>query len=579
MATRVERGSRTKRSTTGQMARPARAPHAAHAGRVGAWVAALGVLALFVALHVYRLGQTPGWDPQEGYNLDIAWNLLHGRLRLFAMTSAFGQHPPLFYLQLALLMHLFGYRIVTIRALAATYALLTCATLLAFGRRLLGTGPAIWAGLAFSCAPLFLANTRWGYTYAQLMLVGLLCLWAVWRYAEGRSRRWLVVAAALAGLGVLSDYEGVALVALVVLATLRVRRRDALPAAAVALGVALAGMLACFVVAPSIFGPDLLDTFGRASGGSLALSAVELLVNYYRFVTLDVWVLLGIVGLFLVRGWRPRALLLAATGTVGLVVLQVREVGPAFHTAVPLLPLLALGAGVALDAAVRHLYAFVVAALAPRGSSATTGQIEGGGQPHGAAVSRRVPPGGWRLWRAVTGQRGRNAVAAFAVFMVVASPLAIAIAGDAAGVASTLPTRNDLALATSPADAQAVATYVLAHERPGDVTLGSPQVMWMLDQPDDVSGHPRPVFAADLLQALAYGGHAAAFYPAGLPRARWAFDVSLGHARYVVVDDLLRRLAAPGQVAGLADVLSVAQSWPAVYQRGEYVVYERPAAG
>jgi hypothetical protein len=260
-------------------------------------------------------------------------------------------------------------------------------------------------------------------------------------------------------------------------------------------------------------------------------------------------------------------------------VLQVREVGPAFHTAVPLLPLLALGAGVALDAAVRHLYAFVVAALAPHGSSATTGQIEGGGQPRGVAASRRVPPGVWRLWRAVTGQRGRNAVAAFAVFMVVASPLAIAIAGDAAGVASALPTRNDLALATSPVDVQAVAAYVLAHERPGDVTLGSPQVMWMLDQPDDVSGHPRPVFAADLLQALAYGGHAAAFYPAGLPRARWAFDVSLGRARYVVVDDLLRRLAAPGQVAGLADVLSVAQSWPAVYRRGEYVVYERPAAG
>ena len=75
----------------------------------------LAILALALYFHSTRLGATPGWDPQEGYNLDLAWNLAHGRLRLFALTSAFAQHPPLFYLQLVLAIRVFGYGIVAVR--------------------------------------------------------------------------------------------------------------------------------------------------------------------------------------------------------------------------------------------------------------------------------------------------------------------------------------------------------------------------------------------------------------------------------------------------------------------------------
>src|SRR5581483_8300781 len=69
--------------------------------QVGPLVFALVILALCAFFHLWRLDATPGWDPQEGYNLDIAWNLLHGHPRIFALPTAFAQHPPLFYLQLA----------------------------------------------------------------------------------------------------------------------------------------------------------------------------------------------------------------------------------------------------------------------------------------------------------------------------------------------------------------------------------------------------------------------------------------------------------------------------------------------
>ncbi|HLJ80096.1 MAG TPA: hypothetical protein VKT52_01340, partial [Ktedonobacterales bacterium] len=82
---------------------------------------------------------------------------------------------------------------------------------------------------------------------------------------------------------------------------------------------------------------------------------------------------------------------------------------------------------------------------------------------------------------------------------------------------------------------------------------------------------------ADLLQTLAQSGQSASFYPAGLPASRWSYDVSLAAARYVVVDNLLRQLAAPGQIAALAPLLRQVQRWPAVFTCGQYTVYANPA--
>jgi hypothetical protein len=514
------------------------------ARRLALGVAALGVLALCAVLHTARLAAAPGWDPQEGYNLDIAWNLLHGRLRLFALTSAFGQHPPLFYALLAVLIHLFGYSIVTLRALVAVYALLTCAVMLDLGRRALGVGPALWAGLVFAVSPTFLANTRWGYSYVQLMLVAMLCLWMLWRYLETGRDRWWAAAALLAGVGVLSDYEGIALVALVAAVVWSRERRLAARSAALALALPLLGLVVGLVAAPGVFGADLLDTFSRASGGSPALALVLALVNEYRLLTLDVWITLGVIGLFLIPEGRARLLLWLYGGLMGGVVIWVREIGPSLHTTVPLIPLLALGGGLAIHLGVRRLFAWV------------------GG-----------PAAGGATWRGV---RPRALLAALVLFVVIASPVAVALAGDAAGLAGTFPTRNDAVITTRPGEAQAAARFILARARPGDLTLGSPQVVWMLDQPEDARGASRPIYAADLLQTVAYQGSAAAFYPAGLPRGRWAYEVSLGRARYVIVDNLIRRLATPDQVAGLIPLLTTVDTWPVVYHHGEYTIYERP---
>jgi 4-amino-4-deoxy-L-arabinose transferase-like glycosyltransferase len=510
---------------------------------------ALAVLALCVFLHVYRLSAAPGWDAQEGYNLDIAWNLAHGNLRLFALTSAFAQHPPLFYLQLVLAIRIFGYGIVAVRALAGLYAVLTCAALLALGRRLLGAGPAIWAGLVYTVAPIMLANTRWGYSYAQLALVGILCLWAAWRYTQTLDTRWLVTAAALAGLATFSDYEGVAWVLFVALVALRRGWRSCALAGGIGLAVPAAGMLICFLAAPSVFAADFAATYSRAAGGNLIVQGVALLVNYYRLVTLDGWLTLGLVGLFFVPV-RVRGFLLGAAAAVGLSALKVRDLGLSIHTIVPLLPLLALGAGLALHLALRRLYAWALEWLAPLVMRGGTSPVE---------VTEQTAP------------RVVRFAAAALVFVAVVSPVGLALAIDAAGLSSSLATRQDAILGT-PADAQETITHVLARARHDNLVLASPELAWAFDHPASAAS----LQGADLLQTVAQSGRSASFYPAGLPPSRWAYDVSLGHARYVIVDNLIRQLAVPGQVDALVPLLAQVEHWPVVYTQGQYTVYERP---
>ncbi|MGH2514287.1 MAG: hypothetical protein ACRDHP_01390, partial [Ktedonobacterales bacterium] len=160
-----------------------------------------------------------------------------------------------------------------------------------------------------------------------------------------------------------------------------------------------------------------------------------------------------------------------------------------------------------------------------------------------------------------------------AVFLVVVSPIGLALASDTAGIAGTLNTRQDALLAT-PAAANATIAYVIAHTRPGDLVLASPTLAWAFDAPPSAPN----LKGADLLQTLAQAGQDASFYPAGLPAARWTYSVSLAAARYVVVDNLLRQLAAPGQIGALGPLLRQVQRWPAVYINGQYTVYAQPGA-
>ncbi len=519
--------------------------------RWGLLGAAVVILALSVAMHLVHLAQTPGWDSDEGYNLDIAWNLLHGRLRMFALTSAFVQHPPLFYLILALAIRLFGYSMLTLRLLAVFYSLLTTLALLTLGRRMFGPGPALWGALAFTIAPLALDNTRWGYTYSQLMLVAFLGVYACWRYLETREYRWLLVASVLGALAVLSDYEGAFLPLLVILVAWRVRPRHIWTAAGIGLGIPTLGLLALLAATPATFLSDLAATAARAGGDNPIVQALNVIINFQHLLSLDPWVILGLIGLWFIRDARLRGLVFVALTLMLIALLKVRDLNPYFHSGVPLLPWFGLGAGLAIDRGITTLYTWLNSWWDTLFGKLTAG-------------ARWLP-------------KLKRFSVALILFLALISPLGITMAADAVGIANGLHTRIDTSLAVHPTDAERAASYILTHAQAGDVVLCSPQVAWLLDDPEDSSGHETGILATEPLQSVAYSGQGIAFYPADLTPDRFAFAPSAANARFAIVDDFWRALAAPDQAPQVKPLLTLVESWPKVYQVGEYTIYERGA--
>jgi hypothetical protein len=162
---------------------------------------------------------------------------------------------------------------------------------------------------------------------------------------------------------------------------------------------------------------------------------------------------------------------------------------------------------------------------------------------------------------------------ALILFLALISPLGITIAADAVGVTNGLHTRADSSLALHPDDAQSAASYVLTLAHAGDIVLCSPQVAWLLDDPEDSSGHETGILATEPLQSVAYQGQSIAFYPANLGTDRFAFNPN--DARFAIVDDFWRALAMPDQAPQVKPLLTLVERWQNMKQVGEYTIYER----
>src|SRR5919198_1085496 len=89
--------------------------------RRGSTVVLLAIMALAAALRLLHLASNPGWDGDEGYNYNIAFNLAHGHHQMFALDFAFGQHPPLVFALAAGLFRLLGPTMLALRLLSVAF--------------------------------------------------------------------------------------------------------------------------------------------------------------------------------------------------------------------------------------------------------------------------------------------------------------------------------------------------------------------------------------------------------------------------------------------------------------------------
>ncbi len=503
-----------------------------------AWIYLAGIVALSCYLRFANLRATPGWDADEGYNVSIAQNLEQGRAQIFSLRIAYVDHPLLFFSIAAVAFRLWGSDILTLRQVAAACGVLATVVLILFARAHFGRRIGLLSAGLFAIFPLAVAYNRLGYGYNLLMLITTLYILAQARWLRSGRARDLLLAALLAALGLLTEQEGLYLpLALVTLLLWRRRFRQALAVAGLAVGIPLVATLLLALPRWSLFVSDLGHAVSRAASGGVVQHAVLLFVGYEQYFEVHYWLLPGLVGLCLVRPACQRRGLLVLAAFMLAAVLKVRDVNPFFRTAVPTLPLICLGLSTLIQRGLEVAYPRAVAWFQCLWAAAGAGRWSG---------------------------RAARPSAALAAFILLFSPLAGAAIKDGLGVTFGLRMAIDPYLARDVSAAQAAIDYINQRVGPDDVVLASPQIAWALR-----------CRSADLMQAVAFQGLATAFYPAGLPRRRFAFEPSLSRARFVVIDEFLRRWAQemPAERALLAD----AGSWPRVFQDGEYEVHERPA--
>lgn len=553
-------------------------------------VAFLGVLALLTVLAIsaylrYKnLPTNPSWEGDEGYNINMAWNLSQGRLQMYAVSYPFVEHPPLFYALLVPLFWMFGPNILALRLLTSTFGVLTTLVLYFLGRDTGGQKVGLFAAGVFAIFPVAITYNRWGYSYNQLMFLGALCAYFTWRYAtahsvevgpaqapranavrpyingasesEGKSQSqwtsavrsyasgalphrrrplgWLLAAALTAGLGMASDQEGLFLIAAVLIVTLATNRGRLLSTAAVAFAVPIMCTTAVLLLMPSEVVYDWQKNLTRVSDPNALVAGLTLGINYAGFLGFDYWLVPGIAGIFLMADKKARTMLVLFTFVALVFILKIRNPNPVFRSAIPLLPFVSLGFAVFLVRATEYLYKW-----------------------------------GTELWFDAMGDRwhrSRSLAIMSCVFAIIYLPLASILAMDVFSVHGTLRLSNDDLSPKSLQDAQSMADFVNGSTRTDDLVIVSPYVSWLL------TAH-----TTHLSEAVVAEGKETPFSPANVPASRFVYDARYNRAKYVVLDDFSRAWAKEMPEEGKI-AREVTTSWPVAFHAGEYVVYQNPMA-
>ncbi|NTU61855.1 MAG: glycosyltransferase family 39 protein [Chloroflexi bacterium] len=477
------------------------------------------ILLLAAYLRLANVAVNPAWYTDEGTHLDIVRHLLQGQVQYLAVNQSWllFSRLPLFEFLLSGAALSGGVNMLTLRTVTGLLGVITVAVLYLTVRRMTrDIWLALLAALLLAICPSAVLYSRFGFSYNLLAPLVLTALLGLVDYSGSRSKRWLVVSALSIGLGTLSDLWMFVMLAPFVLIVLIRNWRDALwsvPLALLPLGSYAMIMLA---TAPQAFLFDLRFVLSRVNQLSGEQQAATLWQNVTTLAAQDVWLIVGVIGLLLLRPPRLRWIALAFFA-IPIVLLgrTTALYSLSFYYLIPLFPFIALG----------------VASLVRYGTACLT--------------SRFGPQ------------------SAVALSVLTAALLLLSTFRLVEQVRDGFRTDIDGFL-LDPMATQEAAAFVNQRTASSDLVIASPILAWML--------HAR---VADIQMPLAQRGQATPHLPANVPRERWAFEPNVELARFVIVDNLWRNWAVPN-MPGVADLLQEIATWPIVLRLGEVMVYQNP---
>jgi 4-amino-4-deoxy-L-arabinose transferase-like glycosyltransferase len=513
----------------------------------GAAVALILLLAGY--LRLANVASNPGWYSDEGTLVNIASNVMRGRVQDFALTGStlLAARLPLFPLLASLWFRIAEPGIPALRVISGSLGVITCGLLYLVIRSSLGReGAVLGVTAAFILAiyPSAVVYSRMGFSYNLVAPLVLVELWGAWRYLTQGDRKALALAAVAVGLGCVTDIMMLVFLVLLGLVVSLRQVRDlpwSIGLAAVPPGIYAIAMLTSDA---SAFLFDLRYAAGRFGAVPLWAQAGVLSLNMASLLRNDAWMALAFVGVFMLRPPRWRWLvLLALFFPIVAVGRSTGLTGLRTYYVIPLFPLAAIGG----------------AGLLVYGIPVVRNTLDEG-------FERAFTRWGWRGTSHRSAWVRRRSIVlgtTLGIFLIALAPLLVQLVQSASDTRSGFHSASD-ALTIGPGEARAVAAFVNQRVQPGELVVASPALGWLLD-----------ANVAELEQMVAASGGQTVDFPDDVPADRFAYDMRLQAARFVVVDAVWDNWAAVymPDVRAMQDEV---ETWPLALSRGEFRVYENP---
>jgi hypothetical protein len=485
------------------------------------WLALIVLIGLFTRF--FHLAITPGWFGDEGVNLNIAYNLLHGRAQLFSVAYPFLPHPPLFFIVSFAPLLLFGKSIFALRLVSAACGTINLILIYLLAKELFNSKRvgliASTALLTFTAA---IISSRLALTYEFFITLAFLSfIFMAKSWIKGNPKS-LLFSSLFAALATITSPLGLPLIFLnLILIFLKKPRGNYfkiftalfLPIIAY-LGVELIFNYGYFVEA-------IRFIFSRIGDNTFSTGSGPLITSFSQILGSSLIAMLAFLGLIInkksTRVFLPLIVLflilfeLVTKGSVAF--------GNETYYAIIFIPIgFALLADLLIDQIVLHskyerLYAVVAAGL---------------------AIVLLVPFG-VMTYRIVEGKYlGTNQEVWF-------SPDSIQNAKDTANFLNSKTNSNSLVMASP-----AFASLLTAR-------------------------------AFDPMQASTYLGNDTLYYPAAFRKeGRFVYSASFNDAEYAVVDKTTKNWFAFQKNVRIEVLEPFWNSWPRVFVNSDYIVFKNP---
>jgi len=253
-------------------------------------------------------------------------------------------------------------------------------------------------------------------------------------------------------------------------------------------------------------------------------NSANLLLNIYRFFTVDVFHFLGSIGILMIplfrkfRRWWP---VTAVFFIYSFSLFSSRSNLTIFYyQAVVFLPILAIGTAFLLDAVVNI--------------------------PHQCGVLSSKS-------RDVCSIISAAAIAALAVFALPSS------------LSGSLLPKNQPWVTQSPAEVEAAAEWINSHSRPDDLVIANSNIWWLLK-----------TRVANLLQMTAWDGYPTFMHEFGTRREKFRYSLDNENVRFLVIGDIDHRwtLGQPHVIESMDN--RGMPHWPVVWSGQYYLILQNP---